>query len=51
MNIDGIPESIAALYLILYQQAGYPHGKNKQDFLLWFQLKLSDFENFRDFEV
>ena len=58
MNIDDIQEEfdirqnqVTALYLILYQQAGYPHGKNKQGFMLWVQLKLSDFENFRDFEV
>jgi hypothetical protein len=39
-------QSIAALYLALYEQAGYPHGKNKQGFHLWCQLKQSDFEHF-----
>ena len=57
MNIDDIQEEfdirqkqISALYLILYEQAGYPHGKNKQGFMLWFRLKLSSFEDFRNLE-
>jgi hypothetical protein len=43
---DGVSESIATLYFILYQQAGRPHGDTKQGFLLWCQLRQADFERF-----
>jgi hypothetical protein len=43
---DGINESIAALYYILYQQAGRPHGDTREGYLLWCQLRQANFEKF-----
>jgi hypothetical protein len=48
---DGLNEAVVALYFILYKQAGCPHGKSREAFLLWVQLRQAEFEQFCTTEV